>query len=184
MQTVKQPPRAKKPPQVIDTLATQISSIAVSEVAETIATDINNSKIWVNPEYNEDSPLFNPEKTLKEWCDIKGITIQELANYDADKDIIKESSNGSITRTRSVVSANADTLCVIALGDYIKYIKGKCDFISQKRLYFDKVTGEQKDKDGPGTSYYSELFATAENKDKAIAFIKSAITNKDRIEWS
>jgi len=189
MQIVKQPPRIKKSPAISDNeISTLLSSRA--EVIETVATEDNVAKvckIWVNPEYNESSKLFSPEKTLKEWCDIKGIEIESISNYDADRDVIKDSSS-SITRVHIPKVSNGTNVCIITLGDFTKHKQMITSIAYQTRLYFAKHEGflpegiQQREKDMPATSYYSMLSCAPENVEKLKQFIKMNILVA-KVKW-
>jgi len=185
--------REKKAPTVEQhstTFAKQVQQVA-KPVEETLYTKRpNESVIWINPEYDETSNEFNPDKTLKEWCDIKGITLAEFPNYNPDNDRITTTPNVSgITRVRLQKATNAIDICIITLGEYIKFFKNKIDYVSQTRLYYKKHEGflpegcikREKDMSGD-TSYYSMLSCEPENIEKLKQYIKMNI-RVDKVKW-
>jgi hypothetical protein len=72
---------------------------------------------WTNPEYNEDSPLFNPDKTLQDWlmCP-EHIDINSVNNVSVEKS--NNNNTPSVPRKARVIVNNADMteLAEISLG--------------------------------------------------------------------
>lgn len=185
--------REKKTPTVVEhttTFAKQVQQVA-KPVEETLYyKKPNESVIWINPEYDETSNEFNPDKTLKEWCDIKGISISDLIDFNPDNERITTTPNVSgITRVRLPKVSNATDICIITLGEYTKHKNFLSSISSQTRLYFSKHEGflpegiQQREKDISGnTSYYSKLSCTHENIDKLKQYIKMNIRT-DKVKW-
>jgi len=182
--------REKKAP-VVEQHSTTFAKQVAKPVEETLYTKKpNESFIWINDEYNEDSPNFNPDKTLQDWLSIKGITLAEFSNYNPDNERITNIPNVSgITRMRLPKLVTGVDVCIITLGEYIKFFKNKIDYVSQTRLYYKKHEGFlpegvlQREKDLSGdTSYYSKLSCTAENIDKLKQYIKMNI-RVDKVKW-
>lgn len=198
--------REKKAP-VVETIKSsfdkQIESVAIlsdatwSHHSRQVAGGIS---IYINPEYDESSPLFNPDKTLKEWCDIKGITLAEFPNYNPDNDritttptrsasLLGSSNVSGITRMRLPKLVTGVDVCIITLGEYIKFFKNKIDYVSQTRLYYKKHEGflpegcikREKDMSGD-TSYYSMLSCEPQNIEKLKQYIKMNI-RVDKVKW-
>ena len=184
--------REKKAPVVEQhstTFAKQVQQVA-KPVEETLYTKKpNESVIYINDEYNEDSPDFNPDKTLQDWLNIKGITLAELPNFNPDNDTVATTTNVSgITRMRLPKLVTGVDVCIITLGEYIKQVKSKLDYVSQTRLYFEKHEGflpegiKQREKDAPATSYYSKLSCAPENVEKLKQYIKMNF-RVDKVKW-
>jgi hypothetical protein len=149
----------------------------------------NGVTLWLNPEYDETSDEFNPDKTLQEWLNIKGISIQELSNWNPDNERITSSPNISgITRIRLPKLVTGVDVCIITLGDFTKYKQMLILLSSQTRLYFAKHEGflpdgiQQREKDAPATSYYSKLSCAPENVEKLKQYIKMNIRT-DKVKW-
>lgn len=93
------------------------------------------------------------------------------------------------TTPRAAKSKICDTdieLCEVTLGTWRNYIqKANSNILLQKRKYYDKTTGEVKDKETSNTSYNSVIFCKAENKDTALTELKQILkaNNKSVIEW-
>jgi hypothetical protein len=184
--------REKKAP-IVESIKSTFDK-QVQQVAKTEETlyykKPTESFIWINPEYDETSSEFAPDKTLKEWCDIKGISISDLSNYNPDSEHIATTPNVSgITRVRLPKVSNATDICIITLGEYIKLIKNKLDYVSQTRLYYKKHEGflpegiPQREKDMSGdTSYYSKLSCAPEHIDKLKQYIKMNFRT-DKVKW-
>jgi hypothetical protein len=186
--------RQKKAP-VVETIKstfdTQVQQVAISNVN----TLHNSSKLsngvtlYINPEYDETSDEFAPDKTLQEWCNIKGISISDLANFDPANDITHIPNVSGITRVRLPKVSNATDICIITLGEFIKLIRNKIDYVSQTRLYYKKHEGFlpegciKREKDISGdTSYYSMLSCEPENIDKLKQYIKMNFRT-DKVKW-
>lgn len=185
--------REKKAPIVVEhttTFAKQIQQVS-KNVEETLYyKKPTESVIFINEEYDETSALFNSEKTLKEWCDIKGISISDLIDFNPETEVISNTPNVSgVTRIRMPKVSNATDICIVTLGEYIKFFKNKLDYVSQTRLYFKKHEGFlpegvlQREKDMSGdTSYYSMLSCEAHNVEKLKQYIKMNI-RVDKVKW-
>lgn len=186
--------REKKSPTVETIKSTfdkQVQQVATKTVDESLYyKKPTESVIWINPEYNETSPEFAPDKTLKEWCDIKGISLSDLINYNPDSERIATTPNVTgITRVRLPKVSNATDICIITLGEYIKFIKNKIDYVSQTRLYYKKHEGflpegcikREKDMSGD-TSYYSMLSCEEHNVEKLKKYINMNFRT-DKVKW-
>jgi len=183
--------RQKKAPTVVEhstSFAKQVQQVA-KPVEETLYTKKpNESVIYINDEYNEDSPNFNPDKTLQDWLNIKGITLAELPNFNPDNDTVATTNVSGITRMRLPKLVTGVDVCIITLGEYIKQVKSKLDYVSQTRLYFEKHEGflpegiKQREKDAPATSYYSKLSCAPENVEKLKQYIKMNF-RVDKVKW-
>lgn len=188
--------REKKAPTVVEhttTFAKQVQQVA-KPVEETLYyKKPNESFIYINPEYDETSPEFAPDKTLQDWLNIKGITLAEFSNYnpynEKSNNTATRSSVTGITRVRLPKVSNATDICIITLGEYIKFFKNKIDYVSQTRLYYKKHEGflpegcikREKDMSGD-TSYYSMLSCEPENIEKLKQYIKMNI-RVDKVKW-
>lgn len=186
--------REKKSPTVETIKSTfdkQVQQVATKTVDESLYyKKPTESVIWINDEYNETSPEFAPDKTLKEWCDIKGISLSDLINYNPDSERIATTPNVTgITRVRLPKVSNATDICIITLGEFTKHKNFFTSISSQTRLYFSKHEGflpegiQQREKDMSGnTSYYSKLSCAPENIDKLKQYIKMNIRT-DKVKW-
>ena len=184
--------REKKAP-VVETVKSSFDR-QVQQVAKPVEESLytkrpNESFIWINDEYNEDSPNFNPDKTLQDWLNIKGITLAELPNFNPDNERITNTPNVSgITRVRLPKLVTGVDVCIITLGEFIKLVKNKLDYVSQTRLYFEKHEGflpegvKQNEKDGKNTSYYSKLSCSPENVEKLKQYVKMNFRT-DKVKW-
>jgi len=185
--------RQKKAPTVVEhstTFAKQVQQVSKPVEESLYAKRPNESFMWINPEYDETSPEFAPDKTLKEWCDIKGISISDLCNYNPDNERIATTPNTkTITRVRLPKVSNATDICIVTLGEYTKLIKDNIDFVSQTRLYYKKhevflpegCIKREKDMSGD-TSYYSKLSCAPEHVDKLKQYIKMNFRT-DKVKW-
>jgi hypothetical protein len=150
----------------------------------------NGVTLWINPEYDETSDEFNPDKTLQDWLNIKGITLEEFSNWNPDNERITSSPNISgITRIKlTKVDTNLSDICIITLGDFTKHKQMLILLSSQTRLYFSKHEGflpegiQQREKDAPATSYYSKLSCAPDKIDKLKQYIKMNIRT-DKVKW-
>ena len=183
--------RLKKAPIVVEhstTFAKQIQQVSKSE--ETLYyKKPTESVIFINEEYDETSSLYNSEKTLREWCDIKGISISDLIDFNPETEISNTPNVSGVTRIRMPKVSNATDICIITLGEFIKFLKNKLDYVSQTRLYYKKHEGflpegvQQREKDLSGdTSYYSMLSCEAHNIEKLKQYIKMNI-RVDKVKW-
>jgi hypothetical protein len=183
--------RLKKAPIVVEhstTFAKQIQQVSKSE--ETLYyKKPTESVIFINEEYDETSSLYNSEKTLREWCDIKGISISDLIDFNPETEISNTPNVSGVTRIRMPKVSNATDICIITLGEFIKFFKNKLDYVSQTRLYYKKHEGflpedvQQREKDLSGdTSYYSMLSCEAHNIEKLKQYIKMNI-RVDKVKW-
>ena len=183
--------REKKAPIVVEHSTTFVKQIQqVSKSEETLYyKKPTESVIFINEEYDETSSLYNSEKTLREWCDIKGISISDLIDFNPETEISNTPNVSGVTRIRMPKVSNATDICIITLGEFVKHKNFFTSISSQTRLYFSKHEGflpegiQQREKDISGnTSYYSKLSCSAENIDKLKQYIKMNMRT-DKVKW-
>ena len=124
---------------------------------------LDNRLIYINPEYNETSPLFLENKAFD-------FVIDENNDIEInDKPVIR--------RPRTVIpDTNIIQLCEINLGYWRKYYDKKFDILFGKRVETPAADGK--------IIYTTIISCTPENKDKAIKILKD-IANGTKIifDW-
>jgi hypothetical protein len=136
---------------------------------------------WINPEYNEDSPLFNPDKTLQDWlmCP-EHIDINSVNNVSVNVEK-SNNNNPSVSRKARVIVNNADMteLAEISLG-YFRNIYMK------HPSYNVTLFGRRVETPSPDGKIIYTTVISAKNADVDIAtkLIKEiAMGTKTVIDW-
>ena len=137
---------------------------------------------WINPEYNEDSPLFNPDKTLQDWlmCP-EHIDINSVNNVSVNVEKSHNSNMPSVPRKARVIVNNADMteLAEISLG-YFRNIYMKHPSYNVT-LFGRRVETPSRD----GKIIYTTVISSKNaDVDMATKLIKEiAIGTKTVIDW-